>query len=460
MPDPVVVEPPPAESNPVVSPETAAPNIDVRVPGLLERLLDTVEDTPRKPEKKEEAPPVAPAPKDKPAEKPNAEAKPGDAAKPEGQPEQPIRLRKQKINRPELPIEAPKPVVAPPPVEDKPDPQWEAGLDETQKEILADARDAEKQFPDRHKGLAARTAKFLRDDAAKRAADDFDDQSPEYRTWLERSQPKLSRQEIRELEETRVASRVEKQWKGKYDDLQHKLFVQKAEPQIENEGRQIFAQLSQTALPDEITAAIKKDGFDKASEHYRLELETAQEVLTTVADDLKEFKKLSTKDPETGRPMATEVTDPRDPKFVQHQRLGVMVTNVCESFKNTAPAEKQLRDGKWFVTRDEWMSIRPDQRHRFWTFNNAELATMAQGAVKAVVAAKINEKRAHISRYGWQPPQPKPAQNVTPPKPAAPPVPTSQPRTPAPSAVPGNSETIAEIDARTTGLASRLARAE
>jgi hypothetical protein len=423
----------------------------------MKRLFDTVPDEPKKPEPKEDKPKTDVQPKD---DKPKADGKPAADAKPAADPvDQPIKLRKEKVRRPELPLEAPTPQKPVAPVEDKADPQWEGQLDETQKEILADARDVEKLFPDRHKGLAARTAQFLKADAAKRADGDFDDQSAEYRAWLDKNQPKLSRQEIRDLEKNRAKTYAREEIGGELTDLKHRLFVQNHEPKIEAEARQIFAQLSQTALPDEITNAIKEDGFEKASETYKLELETAQEVLAIATDDLKEFKKLSTKDPETGRPLAVEVTDPRDPKYAQHQRLGLMVTNVCENFKNNASAEQQQRGGKWFVTRDEWMGIRPDQRHRFWTFSNAELANVAQGSVKHVVAAKIEEKRKSISRYGWQPPQPK-VKNVTPPKPVDPPQPTNTPRTPSPSAVPGPTEAMPEIDARVTKLAAQLARSE
>lgn len=461
MPDPVVAEPPQTVVPPVAPPAGDNPpsnEIDPRVPGLMRRLFDTVEDEPKKTvEPKDDKPKTEPKP---PADKapPAADGKP--AAQPAAEPtDTPLRVRKQKVVRPELPIDAPAAPKADLPAAGKDiDPNWEAGLDDEKKEILADARDAEKQFP-HHKGLAARTAKFLKEDAAQRAATDFDNQSPEYRAWLDKNQPKLTRTEIRELEKTRAINFAREGLGGEITDLKHRLFVQNNEPKIEAEARQIFNQLSHTALPDEIAAAIKKDGYDKASETYRLELETAQEVLTTVADDLKEFKKLSTKDPETGRPMAAEATDPSDPRYAQHQRLNLMVTNVCENFKNNAPADQQLRNGKWFVTRDEWHSIRPEQRHRFWTFSNSELATVAQQAVKHVVATKITEKRGTFSRYGWQPPVAK-TPPAAPPKPNEPPQPTNSPRTPAPAAVPNGSDPLSDIDARATRLFAQLTRSE
>ena len=64
-------------------------------------------------------------------------------------------------------------------------------------ETLDDARFLEKRFPDKYKGFAAKTEKFLRDHKAMVKQPEFDDQSPEYQTWLQQNQPKLSRAEIR-----------------------------------------------------------------------------------------------------------------------------------------------------------------------------------------------------------------------------------------------------------------------
>ncbi len=134
-----------------------------------------------------------------------------------------------------------------------------------------------------------------------------------------------------------------------------------------------------------------------------------------------------------------------------------MVDNICNNFKNAAAAEQQQRNGKWFVTREEWHQIRPDQRHRFWTFDNKEIANIAQGSVKGILAAKIQEKRQHLGRYGWKPVEPK----ASAPAPAAPqpaPVPTSTPRTPTPSAQPAGDITQDAVDARVKSLAARLAQ--
>jgi len=51
----------------------------------------------------------------------------------------------------------------------------------------------------------------------------------------------------------------------KLADVQHKLFVREQEPKIEQEGRAIFAELSQQSIPDEVLNAVKEEGYEKDS---------------------------------------------------------------------------------------------------------------------------------------------------------------------------------------------------
>lgn len=456
----LIQEPPPAEVQPPVASQGAEPQAPDVVPesvkSLLKNLnLDPDEKTRSEPEKAKNAAPAkqdaAPA---KSESKPSAEKTAPPAA--DFQPG--LKVRQPKVVRPELPLvetAKPAPMVKEEPY--KPDPQWEQSLEENEREMLSDARFMEERFPDKYKGLFARTAKFIKEHADFTARDDFDDQSPEYRAWLDKNQPKLTRQEIREIEEVRVADRVRKEYDGKLADVQHKLFVRDVEPKIEADGKTIFAQLSNQSLPDEVIAAIRKDGFEKASQTYGLEIETAQAVLTSATDDIIEFKRITTKDPETGRPLQPIVDDPSNPKYAQHQRLSQMVADISESFKNTAPAQQQLRNGKWFVTRDEWNAIRPDQRHRFWTFTNAELIEAAKQSMKSVVADAIEKKRGYITKLGFTR-APRTEQKGQ--QKSEPPQPTNTPRLPAATPVPGETDALSEIDARAARLATQLGRSE
>lgn len=462
MPDPVVTAP--AEVVPAVAPASAdnQPVSEV-VPESVKKLVANLFAEPEfanappkrdKPEDDEPVKPVAEATPTKP--KGETAAKPSDKVPPAPD----IRLRKPKApTRPELPIATPVAPVAP--VREEPykdDPQWEATLEENEREMIADAKFAEQRFPEKYKGLAARTAKFLRDHAALTAKEDFDDQSTAYRQWLEKNQPKLGRQEIREIEAARVTDTVKKEYDGKLSDVQHKLFVREHEPKIEAEAKQTFNELSNVALPDEVMAAIKKDGFEKANEQFGLEIETTQAVLTAATDDITEFKRITTRDPETGRPLQAPIEDPSHPKYAQHQRLSQMVGDIGEAFKNNAPPEKQLRDGKWFVTRDEWNQLQPAQRGRFWTFTNAELITEAKRSMKQIVANAIETKRGYMQKLGFT----RVTKTAEPPKPivkAEPPVPTNTPRIASATPVPGSSDGVpTEIEQRAARMAKALGR--
>jgi hypothetical protein len=439
-------EPPVAPaSDPKPSTPAYAPD---KIPGLMRRLLDSVPDPETaEPEKKPEV---------TPPEKPKAEA-PAEPAKPvvTAEPEKPIALRKPKLKRPEIPAEAPKPAAAPEPVAaPKPDPKWEEGLEENEREMLSDARELEEVMPEKYKGFAARTEKFLRDNAARKAAEDFDEQDPKYQTWLKQAMPALSRKEQREFQEVRVANRVKETTDAKLTELKHQLFVRDQEPKIEQEGRAIFNELAKTSLPEDVAKAVKDEGYEKATATYKLELETAQEILAAATEDIKEFFRVSRVDPETKRALVREATDPSDPKFAQHERLRKIMDDVCSEFRTNAPQEQQLVNGKWFVTRDEWKRIPEAERSKYWTFNNRQIVDQAKRSLKGVIEATIAEKRKRIEGYGWtRAPKPvaAPAAATSKPEPTTPAAPRG---TPIPTAPAG--ETRPEVDPRAARIAAAL----
>lgn len=452
MPDPII-EPPPAATPPPAAPSGAEPPTDDVVPESVRSLLANLDldpDKPKEPEKKAEPAPDAAKGKAKPDGTPEP-PKPDAGATP---PEPELRVRGKKLERPALPLVEPtKPAGPTKPEPFKPDPQWESSLESNEKEMLTDARYMEERFPDKYKGMAERTVAFLKANAEKMADPNFDDQSQEYRQWLDSNQPRLTREEIREIEATRIADKVRGDYEGKLADVRHKLFVRDTEPKIQQEGAALFSDLAWKALPDEVAAEVKKDGIEKASAKFGLEIQTAQAVLNTVVDDICEFKRITTSDPETNRPLQPVVTDPRDPKFAQHQRLSDTVGLIEESFKKNAPATAQVRNGRWFVTSDEWHSIRADQRNKFWRLSPNELLEALKLSAKPRVAREIEEKRKYITGLGFTRAAPKaeppPAPNAPPPSPIATPRVTGGP-------VPGDGGIPDEVDARIKALAGRL----
>lgn len=370
-------------------------------------------------------------------------AAPAPAAPPAApDPEKPLRVRKAKVERPALPLDekrpAPSPAALPPPAAPAaPDTKaFEESLEENEREMLSDAKDLEKRFPEKYKGFAARTEKFIRDHIAWTERAEFDDQDPEYRQFLT-GQPTLTRGEIRQLEEARISDNLRKEYDGKFTSLQHQTFVREHEPKISQLGQQVYSEIARTALPEdvlkELTDQIAKHGAEKgyteAVKSFKMEIETSEEILAAAADDIKEFHRLNTKDPVTGKLMVEFATEQANPKFQQHQRIASIINDVCESFKNNA-GEDAVRAGKWFVTREEWHKIRPDQRSKFWTFTNAEIITQAKKNIKGVIAQAIATKTQYLKDRGWSR-----SSQAAPPAPP-PPTPTGRPA-PGPAPVPG-----------------------
>lgn len=416
MPD----QPPPPVAPPA-APSPSAPGADAPdkikteyVPALMQKLMQDVSE--------EEAAGDPDVGKRKPEDKKPAEPKPGDPPPPpkpgDAPPPPEVGVRKKKKERPPLPTvdDAPPPPPPPPapraPAAAAPDAEaarkFEEGLEENEKEMLADAKFLEEKFGDKYKGMSAKVEKFLRDHIAWTEKPDFDDQDPEYLRWVDSNMPKLSRAEIRQIEETRITESLRKDNDKQFADLHFQSFTKEKEPEIDRIGQQAYTEMTNAALPDDLSTLLRdqikthgpQKGYEEALKTHKLEIETAETVLMAAADDIKEFHRLNMKDPKTGRTVSEFATDPANPKFAQHQRLANMVDGVCEGFKAEA-GEEAIRDGKWFVTRKEWLRLRPEARGRFWTFSNKEIIDRAKTGIKGVIAAAISQKHEYLKSRGW-----------------------------------------------------------
>ncbi len=471
MPETTAPVAPPAAPPPAAPAAAPAPaKTDVNVPELMKMLMRDVSaeeesgDAEISKKKKEEL--AAPAS--------HAAAKPAPAAAaPAAEPE--IKVRRPKKERPPLPVaNEPPRAVAPAArpataTEVMPDPEagrkFEEGLEENEREMLTDAKFLESKWPAKYKGMAARVEKFLKEHIELTQKPDFDDQDPEYQRWVAENQPKLSRAEIRQIEQERIADGVRKENDGRFADLHFRTFAKEKEPEVDQVGRSAYAEMTNASLPDEVGTVLREQiaklgpqkGYEEALKTHRMEIETAEGVLAAAADDIKEFHRLNVKDPQTGRTLSEFIDDPaRDSspgkeKYQQHQRLAAMVDGVCEEFKDGG-GEDVIRDGKWFVTRKEWLRLRPDARGRFWTFTNKEIVDRAKRGIKAVISSAIQQKHEYLKYRGFS----RAAASATPAAP--PPVNTPKPA-PLPSAVPGGgAEPPNGVSAIARGLATALDR--
>lgn len=395
---------------------------------MLDESSRPVTDEPAKKEKAEVAPP---APSAAPATPPPEENR--------------VKVSKRPVKRPELPTKAdPAPAAPATPVAAPaaPETNWEETLLEDEKAALEDARFAESVNP-KHKGLADKTGKFFREQKKFLEANpDASDDDPKYKALLA-TMPTISAADKREIAESRIESRVAKKYDSKLIDLQHELYVRDEEPKVTAEADQIRRHMAFNALPKEMLDVLndKTKGLTVLQSEYPDELEVAGNLINTLTDDAKELLRIWRVNPKTNRTLGDVASTESHPKWVQHNRIATMVNAVCEDFQKHAPQTDQVRDGKWFVTRDEWAQGYHKFPDKYWTFTNSdadarEIINRAMSWMPGAVSNAIKARQAELKkrRYVRERTEAPPPVATTPPQPSASP---ATPR-PAPAPAPTN----------------------
>ncbi len=387
----------------------------------------------KKPEKKSEpaAAPAAPAtPAATPAATPSADDKPIKATR-----KAPISKRPE---LPTTPVAAAQvsPVAATPAKDDS---DWETQLVDEEKQLIEDAKEAEKHLPTR-KGLTEQAKKFVKANQQylekhPEIENDPDEKSA-YEVWLKKNRPSLSESEQRTVSENRIAARVARPFEEKTEKLEHELFVRDQEPVIRQQREKVASEINSAAIPQEIMEFAQKYGVDTARKEFADELKVVNTIVSAATGDYEELIRLATVNPNNGRPLATPATNQSDPKFPQHERLGVIIDKVNDDFKANAKEKELLRDGKWFVTRAEWNSLPASARNQYWTFTNREIATRSLEWVKPAVAGAIKQNQESLAARGYE--RRKFVPPAAPAAPAVPPQPTRSASGPSPSPVPSS----------------------
>lgn len=397
---------------------------------------------------------------DKPVEEtapPTAPAAPAAPAATAPADDKPVKVSRRPVKRPDLPVEG-APVAPPaapaaptaPPVDDD-------SLLEDEKVALEDAKFAEEINP-KHKGLADRMGKFFREQKKYlEAHPEADEEDPEYKRILA-SMPALSGADKREVAEARIEGRVAKKYDAKLVDLQHELYVRDEEPKVENEAVQIRRHMAFNALPKEMLDVLKTKGLPVLQKEYADELEVAGNLINTLTEDAKELLRITRINPKTNRPLGSVASNESHPKWKQHNRISTLVNAACDDFHKNAPQSEQVRDGKWFVTREEWAKMPPSARGQFWTFTNSaehvrEMINRAIGWMPAAIEGGIKSRQDELKARGYV------RQRAETPvvSPTAPPQPSTSAATPRSSPAPAPSTTPPGQPSPGTLLARRLA---
>ncbi len=196
------------------------------------------------------------------------------------------------------------------------------------------------------------------------------------------------------------------------------------------------------AMPDEIKEFAKQHGVEVAQKEFADELQVVNAIVSTASADYEELVRLDTFHPTTRRPLSMPAANESDPKYAQHQRLLGIMDKVDTEFKDTAKQSELMRDGRWFVTREEWRALPPAARGQYWHFTNREIGTRMLAWVKPAIDITINNNRESLKARGYErrkyaPPAPAPAAPTPPPQPTR--TPGGPGASPVPAA-PGNAQ--------------------
>ena len=361
-------------------------------------------------------PTAAPSPEKAPEIKAAATPASAETAAPKEEPKK-VRVRRRSEATPVAPAAPVTPATtpAPEPPKKSDDQIFEEGLLDEERDQLALARYAEEKDPTKYKGYAAKVTKFLKDHAAyleknPKATEAGSDEAEAYQVWLAKNNVALPAREARQWEVRREAERIAdeklKESEGRFAELHDDNFRRDREPAIKREADEFFNKLAAEALPADLLKSVKEVGLEKAKAAHPLEYRIAAEEMTQTAADVEEFRRITTQNPRTGRALK-----PFDPNNAQHARILGFIRGQCDLFKNGSadetPAQRATRtrllvqDGKQFLTRDEYFSLKPEQRTPYWTFRDDQIVQLAGLAAKSKIAGRIKDENNRREAEGW-----------------------------------------------------------
>jgi hypothetical protein len=272
---------------------------------------------------------------------------------------------------------------------------WESSLLDEEKDQLEIARFAERANPGKYKGYAEKTAKFLRDHAAKTEAEDFDPDSDEYKAWLAKERPAMSNTEIRILERERGAETAREEARKHSNEVLDKTFRAMEAPAVKRDADAYFNKASTEVLPDEV-AKVFKESPAKAREQYPLEYEIVEKALDSHTNVVEEMFLLTRSNPDTGRTL--KAFDEANPLHMQALKL---VNDTDAAFKRSGGADL-VRNGRRFLPRTELARVPAADRGKYWTFTSKEIADRSTGLVKAQIAQQINSESERLKKLGFE----------------------------------------------------------
>lgn len=345
---------------------------------------------------------------------------------PEG--EHKVRVRRRP---PPTPTPTPAPTPPPPEKQKTEEEKFEEGLLDEEKDQLELARYAEQKNPAKYKGYSAKVSKFLKDhqtylEKNPKATEPGSDEAAEYQAWLTKNSVTLPARELRTLEHERITEKAKaeaaKESDAKFGELHDENFRRDTEPKVRAEADAFFNRLAAEALPADLAKAVKDLGLEKAKAAYPLEYRVSAEVMTETTADVEEFRRITTYNPRTNRPLK-----PFDPANPQHLRILDFVREQCALFQKDGLEGKHKflkQDGKSFLTRDDYFNLKPADRGPYWTFKDDQIVQIAQFAAKKRIEDKIKAEHKLREDDGYvRKTTAAPTEPPAPPPPGSPPAP-------------------------------------
>lgn len=273
--------------------------------------------------------------------------------------------------------------------------EWETGLLDEERDQLDLAREAELQDPVKYKGLAAKTEKFIRDNATKTASDDFDPDDDTYSEWVKKERPALSQSEVRKIERERGARIARTESEVKSVETLDKAFRLVESPRIKAEADAYFAKASTEVMPDDMAKAFIEDNAKAAAEfpfEYQI-VEQAVDAHTSVVESMLALTRIN---PETRKPLL-----PYNHADHRHVAAATLINNVDSAFAKHGGAAL-TRNGRTFLPRAELAKVSAEQRAKYWTFSASEIADRSTAMVKAQVEARIAGEHKRLQSLGFE----------------------------------------------------------
>lgn len=271
---------------------------------------------------------------------------------------------------------------------------WEATLLEEERDQLDLARAAEGQNPTKYKGLAAKTEKFIRDNAARTGADDFDPDDTAYKAWVDKERPNLTATEVRQIERERGASVARREAEAKSQEVLDKTFRMVEAPRVKAEADAYFVNASTEAMPDDLAKVFKEDKA-KAATEFPFEYQIVEQEVDRHASVVEDMLALTRINPDTRRPlMAYDHSNPL------HVAAAELINTVDAEFKKNG-GDARVKGGKTFLPRAELASVPVADRAKYWTFTANEIAHRSTPLVKARIVAKIASEHERMKKLGF-----------------------------------------------------------